>query len=113
MYLLLLFMIFTVFDFLAITEIVNVTNISQYAVPSAYKSITYISNVCERSLSLLHWEQHQFDLRGCKLYTMISYFALNWEKYNANILELYNSSTINTHTLTVIHGILKLRGKPK
>ena len=33
MYLLLLCMLFTVLDFLAITEMVNVTNISQHAVP--------------------------------------------------------------------------------
>ena len=71
MYLLLLCMFFTVFDFLAITEMVNVTNISQHAVPSAHKSITYICHVCERSLSLLHWELYQFDISGCKFYMII------------------------------------------
>ena len=57
MCLLLLYILFTDFDFLAITDMVNVTNISQHDVSSAHK-----------------------------LYMIISYFALNWEIYHAKIL---------------------------
>ena len=101
MYLLLLFMLFTVFDFLAITDMVNVRNISQHAVPSSHKSITYICHVCERSLSLRHCELHEFDLRECTFYRIISNFALNWEIYHSKILTFIIVVQL-IHTLTVI-----------
>ena len=79
----------------------NVTNICQHAVHSAH-GINHIY-FAMRSLSLLHCELYQFDLK-CKFYKMISYCAPNWE-IRTNI-DLYHRRS-NAHTLTVIHRILK------